>query len=173
VRVQSFGTPGTYFHTGFVLSIRSCASTHLTLTGLRWKFHNPLTASVELLLKKIRVLVANQPRLMRDMVLTTLGNQPDIDIVGEIEDDSKIACTVAELHPDFVIVGLDRPNQRPAVCDQLLAHDPSIKVLAVAIHHDETILFWSAIQSMAIESSERGILNVLRGRAALSSVRVM
>jgi len=31
----------------------------------------------------IRVLVANHPRLMREIVLTTFADQPDIEIVGK------------------------------------------------------------------------------------------
>ena len=36
--------------------------------------------------KAIRVLVANHPRLMRESVLTTFADQPDIEIVGEVAD---------------------------------------------------------------------------------------
>jgi hypothetical protein len=32
----------------------------------------------------IRVVVANQPRLMRELVLETILEQPDIEIVAEI-----------------------------------------------------------------------------------------
>ncbi|MGA7753318.1 MAG: hypothetical protein WCB05_10815 [Candidatus Sulfotelmatobacter sp.] len=35
-------------------------------------------------LKRVRVLVANRPRLMREMVMTTISDQPDIEIVGEV-----------------------------------------------------------------------------------------
>src|SRR5581483_6510278 len=112
---------------------------------------------------KIRVLVANQPRMMRDLVLAVISDQPDIEIVGEIEDDSKIAQVLAECLPDFVIVGLDRPGQRPPICDYILTHYPLVKVLAVAPEHDSGSFFWSDIHSLSIESSEAGILNAIRG----------
>ena len=124
-------------------------------------------------MQKIRVLVANRPRLMRDLVLATISDQPDIEVLGEIEDDSKIAEMVAQSNPDFVIVALDRPNERPAICDYLLAHHPLIRVLAVAPEHDNSVFFWSDIRSAAIESSEEGILNVLRGKTIPRHERVM
>ena len=122
---------------------------------------------------KIRVLVANRPRLMRDLVRATISDQPDIEVLAEIEDDSKIAEIVAELKPDFVIVALDKLDERPQICDYLLAHHPLIKVLAVAPEHDDSMFFWSDIHSTAIESYEEGILNALRGKATLRYQRIM
>ena len=122
---------------------------------------------------KIRVLVANRPRLMRDLVRATISDQPDIEVLTEIEDDSKLAEIVAELKPDFVIIALDSPDQRPAICDYLLAHHPLIKVLAVAPEHDDSVFFWSDIRSTAIESSEEGILNALRGKATPRYQRII
>ena len=115
-------------------------------------------------MRKIRVLVANRPRLMRDLVLATVSDQPDIEVLGALEDESQIAQVVADTKPDFVIVGLDKPIERPAICDYLLSHHPLVKVLAVSADQDNSVFFWSDIRSEAIESSEEGILGVLRGR---------
>ena len=122
---------------------------------------------------QIRVLVANRPRLMRDLVLATISEQPDIEVLGTVDDDSKLIAVVSELQPDFVIVALDDPQRRPAICDQLLAHYPRVKVLAVAAEQDNSVFFWSDIRSAAIESSEEGILNVIRGKNKTSVQRVM
>jgi DNA-binding NarL/FixJ family response regulator len=124
-------------------------------------------------MQKIRVLVANQPRMMRDLVLAIICDQPDIEVVGEIEDASRIAQSVDESRPDFVIVGLDRPDQRPPICDYILAHHPLTKVLAVPTEYDKGVFFWSDIQSVAIESSEDGILSAIRGKAKPVFGRVM
>jgi DNA-binding NarL/FixJ family response regulator len=115
-------------------------------------------------MKKIRVLVANQPRLMRELVLATVSDQPDIEVLGEVAEDSKIAQAVADLHPHFVIIALDRPDERPAICVYLLEHHPLVKVLAVAPEQNSSVFFWSDIRSTAIESSEEGILNAIRGK---------
>ena len=124
-------------------------------------------------MRKIRVLVANRPRLMRDLVLATISDQPDIEVLGELEDDSKIAQAVAESKPDFVIIALDRPGERPAICDYILVHHPLVRVLAVAPEQDNSVFFWSDIQSAVIESSEEGILNAIRGKAVPRLQRVM
>ena len=40
-------------------------------------------------MRKIRVLVANRPRLMRELVLATIADQPDIEVVGETQNESE------------------------------------------------------------------------------------
>jgi|SRR5690242_7588817 len=124
-------------------------------------------------MRKIRVLVANRPRLMRDLVLATVSDQPDIEVLAVLEDDSKIAQAAAESQPDVIIVALDRPDERPAICDYLLSHHPTIRVLAVAPEHDSSLFFWSDIRSAAFENSEAGILNVIRGNMHTPLQRVM
>jgi DNA-binding NarL/FixJ family response regulator len=117
--------------------------------------------------EKIRVLVANRPRLMRDLVLATISDQPDIEVMGEIKDDSELLNVVADSQPDFVIIALDRRDERPTICDALLERNPRLKVLALAPERNSSIFFWSVmdIHSARVESSEEGILNALRGKA--------
>ncbi len=120
-------------------------------------------------MEKIRVLVANRPRLMRELVIATISDQPDIEVLGEIKEDSEISHVVAESHPDFVIIALDRVDERPAICDDLLAQYPQMKILALAPERNSSIFFWSIIdiRSAQIESSEEGILNAIRGKTHL------
>jgi DNA-binding NarL/FixJ family response regulator len=104
---------------------------------------------------------------MRELVLATISDQPDIEIIAEIKDDSEIAHVTAESQPDFVIIALDRSDERPTICDALLGRHPRIKILALAPERNSSIFFWSVvdIHSVPIESSEEGILNALRGKA--------
>ena len=41
--------------------------------------------------KRVRVLVANHPRLMRELVMATIADQPDIEVVGEVQNESDLA----------------------------------------------------------------------------------
>jgi DNA-binding NarL/FixJ family response regulator len=117
--------------------------------------------------EKIRVVVANRPRLMRELVLAIISDQPDIEVVGEIQDDTALAHAVADAKPDFVIVALDRTDERPNVCDELLERNPNMKIIALAPERNRGVCVWAVtdIRSCSVESSELGILNVLRGKA--------
>ena len=114
--------------------------------------------------KSIRVLVANRPRLMRETILSTFADQPDIEIVGEVADDSEIIESVKKTLPNFVVIALDRPGERPRVCDDLLREHPEVRIIAVAPAKNYIVYYWASldIHSSCIEASEEGMLNALR-----------
>lgn len=115
---------------------------------------------------RIRVLVANRPRLMRELVLATIAEQPDIEVVGEVSDTAELERLVSESKPDFVIIALDDADERPVICDELLALRPATKILAVAPERNSSLFYWSVIdiRSARVESSEEGLLGALRGK---------
>ncbi len=120
--------------------------------------------------KAIRVLVANRPRLMRETILTTFADQPDIEIVGEVADDSEIIECVRRTLPNLVVIALDRPGERPRVCDDLLREHPEVRVIAVAPAKNYIVYYWASldIHSSDIEASEEGMLNALRSKLITS-----
>jgi chemotaxis response regulator CheB len=115
--------------------------------------------------KTIRVLVANHPRLLRETILTTFADQADIEIVGEVADESEIMECVKRTLPNFVVIALDQPGRRPRVCDDLLREHPEVRVIAVAPAKNYIVYYWASldIHSSNIEASEEGMLNALRG----------
>lgn len=117
--------------------------------------------------KKIRVLVANRPRLIRELILATFAEQPDIEIVGEVREGEyeNIIRTVDETQPEFLILGLDKPEARPPLCDTLLRRHPEMKILAVAENNESSVFYWAKldIRSIPLETSEAAILDALRG----------
>jgi DNA-binding NarL/FixJ family response regulator len=121
--------------------------------------------------RKIKVLVANRPRLMRELVMATISDQPDIEIVGVLEDETSILGTVEQARPDCLIIALDRPEDRPHICDVLLDRHPHMRIVALAAERDNTMFYWANldIRSNQIENSEESLLSVLRGRKLLES----
>lgn len=121
-------------------------------------------------MKPIRVVVANQPRLMRDLLVATISDQPDIEVVGEVEEDSELASTVEKTRPDFLIVELEKYNRLPAGCHALLQKFPQMRVIAVSSDRNSSMFFWTAlkVQSNEIEASEAGVLGALRGKVQLT-----
>src|SRR2546430_13976665 len=118
--------------------------------------------------KAIRVLVSNRPRLMPEFILTNLPDHPDIEIVGEVGEESEISESVKRTLPNFVVVALDHPGKRPAICDELLREHPEVRVIAVAPEKNSIVYYWASlnIHSNDIEASEEGILNAMRSRMA-------
>lgn len=110
-----------------------------------------------------RILVANSPKLMRDVILAALADQPGIEIVGEVSDEEKIAQEVQATLPDLLVIALDQSERRPAICDRILREHPELRIIAVASREDRTLYFWASfdIHCADIESSTAGILEAV------------
>jgi len=118
----------------------------------------------------IRVLVGNRPRLMRELVMATIADQPDIEIVGEIHEESEIASAVEQTQPDFLIVALERHDRLPDFCQLILRNHPQLKIIAIAPDRNSSVFYWASlrVQSNQIEASEAGVLSALRGTSHLT-----
>jgi AmiR/NasT family two-component response regulator len=118
----------------------------------------------------VRVVVANRPRLLREMVLTTLSEQAGIDVVGEADDERDVPDLVARTQPDFLLIALDEGRRRPRLCDILLKQFPALRIIAVAPHSSLGVFYWASfeIHSATLEASEQGLLDLLRKKGTLS-----
>jgi AmiR/NasT family two-component response regulator len=112
----------------------------------------------------VRVLVANRPRLLRELVLSTLSEQAGINVVGEAEDEHDVPSLVAETRPDFLLIALDESKRRPPLCDLLLRDFPALRIIAVAPNTNVGIFYWASfeIHSTTMEASEEALLEVMR-----------
>ena len=113
--------------------------------------------------KTTRVLVANRPKLMREVILTALADQPGVEIVGEVSDESDILPQVRATLPDLLVVALDENELRPPICDQVLREHPELRIIAVAWRKNRTLYFWASfdIHCTDIETSLAGIMSVV------------
>jgi chemotaxis response regulator CheB len=114
--------------------------------------------------RSIRILVANQPKLMRELILATLAEEPGVEIVGEVSDEKDIRQSVRDTTPDVLVIALDEPAKRPHLCDTLLRDNPGLRIIAVASQQNYSVFYWASfdIHSSQIEASEQGILNAVR-----------
>jgi DNA-binding NarL/FixJ family response regulator len=122
-----------------------------------------------MLVKRVRVLVANHPRLMRELVLAVIADQPDIEVIGELQDENELAEAVEEAQPDILILALDDADKRVAQCGFLLGRYPQMKILALAPEQNRGVLYWATVdvRTRPLESSEAGILSALRERPSI------
>ena len=121
--------------------------------------------------KRVRVLVANRPRLMRELVLATISDQSDIEVIGDLEQTANLAEIVEQARPDVLIIALDSQDrqEKQSECGFLIGRYPRMRILALAPEQNRGSLYWAIIdiRSKAVESSEAGILSALREAPAL------
>ncbi len=115
-------------------------------------------------MKRLRVLVANRPRLMREIVLATIAEQPDIEVVGDVEQTANLTEIVEQVRPDVLIVALEDQERRTGECGFLLGRYPRMRIVALAPERNLGLLYWAIvdIRTKPVESSEAGVLSALR-----------
>jgi DNA-binding NarL/FixJ family response regulator len=89
----------------------------------------------------IRVLIADDMALHRELLGKLLERQPDIVLVGEAGSPEEAVAATADLSPDVVLVDLRMPRDDPQggirAIRHIVAAYPSVKVLALTESDDE------------------------------------
>jgi DNA-binding NarL/FixJ family response regulator len=121
--------------------------------------------------RAIRVAVANQPRLMRELIAMSLADEADVEVVADITDEAEIFRVIEETTPEFLIVALDSRCFGPSARETMLQRHPGMKILALAGDGNSFTLFSASdgIRSMVFEGSEAEILKVMRDHAQVRS----
>ncbi len=84
----------------------------------------------EVRVEKIRVLLANYPRMLPDNLRTLVMEQDDMEMVGDCRGAMKILQEIGRTKADVVILVYEG-TQEPALCSQLLAVYPDLTILGV------------------------------------------
>ena len=119
--------------------------------------------------RSIRILVANRPKLMRELMLATLSDEPGIEIVGEVSDEAEIRQRVRQTSPDVLVIALDEPAKRPDICDTLLRDQPGLRIIAVASQQNCSV--FQPDRTIRARDFERGAQHYSGGRRGACLVR--
>jgi len=86
----------------------------------------------------IRVLLADDQRVVREGLGTLLGLLDGVEVVGTAADGNQVVALARDVSPDVVLMDLRMPG-----CDgveatrRLRAHDPDVKVLMLTTYADD------------------------------------
>ena len=102
---------------------------------------------------QIRVLIADDMALHRELLSKLLERQPDIAVVGEAGSPEEAVAAVAQLAPDVVLMDLRMPRHDPRggirAIRQIAAQYPRVKVLALTESDDEADVREAALAGAA------------------------
>lgn len=89
-------------------------------------------------MEALRVLVADDHRLMLAAVRRALAEAEDFEIVGEVSVGTRVIPAVRETDPDLVLLDLRMPELDGLTClARLRKHDPTIGVVILSSYSDE------------------------------------
>jgi len=91
---------------------------------------------------KIRILLADDHTILRSGLVRLLGEESDIEVVGEAGNGREAVQKVQELHPDIVLMDIGMPvmNGMEAT-KQIKKRDQDVKILVLTMHDNEEYLF--------------------------------
>jgi len=89
----------------------------------------------------IRILLADDHKLMREGLRTLIAEQPDMSVVAEAEDGITAVRLAAELSPDLIIMDISMPGQTGIdATRQIAAANPGVKIIALSMHLDKRMV---------------------------------
>jgi DNA-binding NarL/FixJ family response regulator len=124
----------------------------------------------------IRVLFADDHKILRDALKGVLEREHDIDLVGEANDGAEAIRLAGELNPDIILMDIGMPVMGGIeAARRLLTERPEIKVIALSGLSDRHIVMQMLntgargyiVKSAGRDELLRGIRAVSHGRTYL------
>ncbi|MBA4373014.1 MAG: DNA-binding response regulator [Thermodesulfovibrio sp.] len=86
----------------------------------------------------IRVILADDHKIVRDGLRTLLQKYPEIEVIGEAEDGRSTVELTRELSPDVVIMDIAMPDMNGIEATRRITGEkPGVKVVALSMHSDK------------------------------------
>jgi len=83
----------------------------------------------------IRILLADDHKLIRDGLRVLIANENDMEIVAEAETGHSAVALAIHHIPDIVIMDINMPDLSGIdATKMILEHDPDVKVITLSIH---------------------------------------
>lgn len=83
----------------------------------------------------IRILLADDHRMVREGLRSLLEKEDDIEVVGEAEEGRKAVELVRELQPDVVVMDITMPNLNGVDATRQIVNEfPQTKIIALSMH---------------------------------------
>ena len=86
----------------------------------------------------IKILIADNHKIVREAVGSLLSNEFGMDVVGEAEDGRTAVQLAKELQPNVIVMEVTMPNLNGIEATRQIVHElPNIKVIALSTHSDK------------------------------------
>ena len=124
----------------------------------------------------VRVLIADDQKIVREGLVTLMGLLPGIEVVGAAVDGDDAVRQAVALRPDVVLMDLNMPRCNGVEATRRLREEqPAIRVVVLTTYSDDAWVF-SALQAGArgfltkdagADEIRRAVLTVAAGQAQL------
>lgn len=103
--------------------------------------------------QKVRVLIADDSLVAREMLATILGTDPDIEVVGQAKDGAEAVDMVERLRPDLVTMDIHMPKlDGLGATEKIMAYTPTpILVVSSSVYGEGIGRAFDALDLGALE----------------------
>ena len=104
---------------------------------------------------KIRVLAADDQRVVREGLAMLLGLLPDVEVAGTAADGEEVLVLAAQLKPDVILMDLRMPRMDGVEATRRLRErDPEVKVVVLTTYADDRSVI-DALRAAALAERQR------------------
>ena len=90
-------------------------------------------------MRKTRILLADDHKLMRSGLKALIEQQPDLTVVGEADDGRQAVALAASLKPDLLVMDIGMPNLNGIeAANQITQANPGTAIVILSMHSDES-----------------------------------
>jgi PAS domain S-box-containing protein len=126
----------------------------------------------------IRILLADEYRIVRQGLSALLEKEPDLEVVGEVASGTAVMRRVQDLAPDVVLLDLALPElDGVEAIRQILAASPGVRIIALSLDPDRRLVVSTLkagaasylVKDCAIEELVKAIRTVQEPKNFMSS----
>src|SRR5512145_3499171 len=89
----------------------------------------------------IRLLVADDHGVLRAGLIALLNSEPDMEVVGEADDENSAVSLAIEKRPDVILMDISMPDAGGIDATRRIKQlVPEAKVLILTVHEDKGLM---------------------------------
>jgi hypothetical protein len=97
------------------------------------------------------IAITGLPMVLTQLVTRALEDLPDVLIVDQIDKPGDVLATRSE-RPRLLILGADQAHTPPDICYQLLAQDPTLRILVLGTQDNMGMGYWLGVRRCRIST---------------------
>ena len=128
-------------------------------------------------MSSIKILLAEDHKIVRDGLRTLIDSEPGMEVVAEAEDGRSAVRLAEELSPDVIIMDIAMPDMNGIDATRLIIHEnPRVRVIALSMYSDRRFVSGMLeagasgylLKDCAFEELVRAIRSVISNQTYLS-----